>query len=199
MARDRSHRIACVTACAIIELFSSATAARAQVDVGTPSEAEAQSMAAKASPELVKGLAKEIGSTPEQAAGAAGVLFSLAKSFLKPEDFAAVSKAVPGMDALLAAAPTGVVGTSGGSTAPSPLLPTPGFASSSSPSPTTGALMAAPDGIASAVAGFKKLGISPEMLAKAVPFLSGYLKKYGGAAVASMLGGLFKGSGKPGK
>jgi hypothetical protein len=31
------------------------------------------------------------------------------------------------------------------------------------------------------------------MIAKAIPFLAGYLKKYGGDAVASLLGGLFKG------
>jgi hypothetical protein len=101
MARYHSHRIAGVTVCAIVGLFSLATTAWAQVDFGTPSEAEAQSKAAKASPELVNGLAKELGSTPEQAAGAAGLLFSLAKSVLKPEDFAAMSKEVPGMDALI--------------------------------------------------------------------------------------------------
>jgi hypothetical protein len=50
--------------------------------------------------------------------------------------------------------------------------------------------MAAPDGMA--WAGLSKLGIKPEMIAKAVPFLSGYLKKYGGAAVGGLLGGLFK-------
>ena len=60
--------------------------------------------AAKASPELVGALSKEIGATPEQAAGAAGSLFGLAKSRLKAEDFAQVSKAVPGMDSLLKAA-----------------------------------------------------------------------------------------------
>ena len=195
MARYRSHRIACVTVCAIVGLFSSSTTAGAQAAVGTPSEAEAQSTAAKASPELVNGLAKELGSTPEQAAGAAGVLFSLAKSLLKPEDFTALSKAVPGMDALLAATPKGVVGT----TTPSPLTLTPGFASSS-PSPATGATMAVPDnGMASAVAGFSKLGFGPDMIAKAVPFLSGYLKKYGGAGLGSLLGGLFKGAGTLGK
>ena len=35
--------------------------------------------AAKASPELVGALSKELGATPEQAAGAAGSLFGLAK------------------------------------------------------------------------------------------------------------------------
>lgn len=53
--------------------------------------------------------------------------------------------------------------------------------------------MAAPDGTASAVAGLAKLGIKPEMIAKALPYVSGYLKKYGGAALGSLLGGIFKG------
>ena len=61
----------------------------------------AQSAAAKASPELVGTLSKEIGATPEQAAGAAGSLFGVAKSRLKPEEFSKVAAAVPGMDALL--------------------------------------------------------------------------------------------------
>jgi hypothetical protein len=69
--------------------------------------------AAKASPDLVSALSKELGSTPEQAAGAAGSLFELAKSRLKPDDFAQISKAVPGMDSLLKAAPS-VTGGAGG-------------------------------------------------------------------------------------
>ena len=185
MAQHGTHRIACVTVYAILWLLSSATIARAQIDFTKPPEAEAQAAAAKANPELVNGLAKELGSTPEQAAGAAGVFFSLAKSLLKPEDFAAMAKAVPGMDALLAATPAGVVVT------PSALTQTPGFASS--PSATSGAMMAAPDGMTSAVGGLSKLGIKPEMIAKALPYLSGYLKKYGGAALSSLLGGIFKG------
>ncbi len=48
-----------------------------------------------ANPELVGQLAKELGSTPAQAEGAAGSLFGLAKSRLKPEEFAQVAKAVP--------------------------------------------------------------------------------------------------------
>ena len=179
------HRLSRVAAYAVVGLLSSATAARAQLDFRTPSEAEA--VAVKSSPELVQGLAKELGSTPEQAAGAAGLLFGIAKSILKPEDFAAVSKVVPGMDALLAAMPPGVVGTSGES-AVRPSTLTPGFASSSS----TPAMTLAPDGVTSAFAGLSKLGIKPEMITKAIPFLSGYLKKYGGDAMGSLLGGLFK-------
>src|SRR5690349_5032778 len=70
--------------------------------------------AAKASPELVSALGKELGVQPEQADGAAGTLFGVAKSRLSPTDFGTVSAAVPGMDALLKAAPSGdAVGTSG--------------------------------------------------------------------------------------
>src|SRR4029450_3665653 len=70
--------------------------------------------AAKASPDLVGALSKELGSSPGQAAGAAGTLFGPAKSRLKPEEFGQIPKAVPGMDALLRASPAAAaVGTSG--------------------------------------------------------------------------------------
>jgi hypothetical protein len=170
-------------------LLSCPTAALAQIGFGIPSPAEALSNAAKASPELADGLARELGSTPEQAAGAAGVLFGIAKSLLKPEDFDRVAKAVPGMDALLAAVPAGVLDSGVPAALPGSIF-SPGFASSSSAAP--GLTMAAPDGMASAVSGFSKLGIKPDMIVKAIPFLSEYLKKYGGAALGSVLGGLFK-------
>ena len=191
MARYGPPQIACVVVCAIVGSFSSATAVRAQVAPATPSDAAARSAAAKASPELVNGLAKEFGSTPEQAAGAAGVLFSLAKSVLPPADFAAMSKDVPGIDALLAATPAGVPGAPGST--PTRSMLTPGIASSPS-----GGSMAASDGISSAAAGISNLGIKPEMIMKALPFLSGYLKKYGGAALGSLFERLFKGAGKAG-
>jgi hypothetical protein len=190
MTPYRLHRSSVVALCAIVGVLSCTTTARAQVDFAASSQGEALSTAAKASPELADGLAKELGSTPEQAAGAAGVLFAVAKSFLKPEEFAELAKAVPGMDALLAAVPAGVVGAPGELAALPGSTFTPGFASSSSSTP--GMTMASPDGMASAVTGFSKLGIKPEMIAKAIPFLSGYLKKYGGGALGSLLGGLFK-------
>jgi hypothetical protein len=189
MTLYRFHRISCLAVCAIIGLFSSTTASRAQVDFGTPPTAEALSTAAKASPELVDGLARELGSTPEQAAGAAGLVFGIAKSLLKPEDFAAMAKAVPGMDALLAASPTGLAGSAGSAASPK-LTFTPGIASSSSSTP--GMTTATSDGMTTALSGLSKLGIKPEMIAKAIPFLSGYLKKYGGAKIGEILGGLFK-------
>jgi len=181
----------------MVGVCSSATAAHGQTNF-SPQQTEALSAAANASPDFVKGLAKELGSTPEQAAGAAGVLFVITKALLKPEDFAQVEKAVPGMDALLAAVPADVVGTSGAT--PSSFTPTAGFASSppsavtmpSSASATAGTPITAQNWIGSAIAGFMKMGVKPDMIAKAVPYLSGYLKKHGTAGLGSLIGGLLK-------
>ena len=75
----------------------------------------ATAAAALASPELVGALSKELGVNLEQSAGAAGTLFGVAQSRLKPEEFSQVSNAVPGMEALLKAAPTSgaAIGTTG--------------------------------------------------------------------------------------
>jgi len=135
-----------------------------------PSQAAAA--AAKASPELVGALSKEIGATPEQAAGAAGALFGLAKSRLKADEFTQIATAVPGMDSLLKAAP-----------------------STGSPIGTTGGLPAAAGaatGLASAASAFSKLGLQPEMVSKAVPVLTQFVTKSGGSQVGSLLAGALK-------
>src|SRR5262245_14558818 len=99
---------------ASLVLLSLSTGSAAVAYAAQDVTAAAQEAAAKASPELVGALSKEIGGTPAQSAGAAGALFGLAKSRLKPAEFGQVSKAVPGMDALLKAAPAlgGAAGTS---------------------------------------------------------------------------------------
>lgn len=137
-----------------------------------PAAAEEAAAAVKASPDLVNALSKEMGSTPEQAAGAAGALFGVAKSRLKPDEFTQVSKAVPGMDSLLKAAPiaSAAVGTSGG----------------------LGQLAGSAGGLASAAAAFSKLGLKPDMVAKAVPVLTSFVSKSGGAGVGSLLAGVLK-------
>lgn len=132
------------------------------------SSAEAMA-AAKASPDLVGALSKEIGSTPEQAAGAAGTLFGVAKSKLKADEFSQIATAVPGMDSLLKAAP----GASG----------------------TTGALSqlgGGASGLAAAASSFSKLGLSPDMVSKAVPVLTSYVTKSGGSKAGSLLAGALK-------
>jgi hypothetical protein len=139
-----------------------------------PAESAAASAAAQASPDLVGALSKELGSTPEQAAGAAGALFGVAKSRLKADEFAQVSSAVPGMNALLKAAPAappgGAVGTAG----------------------ALGQVSGATGGLASAASAFSKLGLSPDMVGKAVPVLTSFVTKSGGANVGTLLAGALK-------
>jgi hypothetical protein len=130
-----------------------------------------------ANPELIEELSKEIGGTAAQASGAAGALFGLAKTRLKPEEFAKVAGAVPGMDTLLAAAPA-VAGTAG-SGAAGALAKAAGGAS-------------ALGGLATVAPAFEKLGLKPEMAMKAVPVLTKYVTKSGGAEVASLLAGALK-------
>jgi hypothetical protein len=130
------------------------------------------SAAAKASPELCGALSKEIGATPEQAAGAAGALFTVAKSRLKSEEFSRVSNAVPGMGSLLKAAPA--VGAGGGA--------------SGALSQLTGQAA----GLAAAASAFSKLGLSPNLVAKAVPVLTSFVTKSGGADVGKLLAGALK-------
>ena len=126
--------------------------------------------AASASPELVGQLSKELGATPEQAAGAAGSLFSVAKSRLKPEDFSKVASAVPGMDSLLKASPSASSGAAGA---------------------LAGAAGSA-GGLAGAVSAFSKLGLKPELVSKAVPVLTSFVTKSGGADVGKLLAGALK-------
>jgi hypothetical protein len=132
--------------------------------------ASAEAMAAaKARPDLLGALSKEIGSTPEQASGAAGTLFGVAKSKLEADEFSQIATAVPGMDSLLEAAPA----ASGGTGALSQLG---GGAS----------------GLAAAASSFSKLGLSPDMVSKAVPVLTSYVTKSGGSKVGGLLAGALK-------
>src|SRR4051794_23957152 len=104
----------CVTLVGVAVLMTGVHAATRIQGGGATASSAAAAAAAKSSPELVGALSKELSATPEQAAGAAGALFGVAKSRLKPEEFSQVSKSVPGMSSLLKAAPAmGAVGTSG--------------------------------------------------------------------------------------
>jgi hypothetical protein len=159
--------------CVALAVTAAGAGAQAPTDLVKKADmsSKAASAAAKAIPELVGALSQELSATPEQAAGAAGSLFGIAKSRLKPEEFAQVAKAVPGMDSLLKAAPAlaSVAGTTGA---------LPGAGGSA--------------GLASAATAFSKLGLQPDMVAKAVPVLTNFVSKSGGADVASLLSGVLK-------
>jgi hypothetical protein len=159
----RQTRLGVVSVALVVAVSAPADARQADAAKQTISAAAA---AAKASPDLVSALAKEIGGTSEQAAGAAGAIFGLAKSKLKPEEFSQVSKAVPGMDMLLKAAPAmGAVGGQAG---------------------------AALTGLAGLGSAFSKLGLKPDMVGKAIPVLTSFVTKSGGASVGSLLAGVLK-------
>jgi Protein of unknown function VcgC/VcgE (DUF2780) len=158
------------TVCVAVLLAPALVAA--QTPAPTPEEIKAS-----ANPELIGDMTKEMGITVPQASGAAGALFGLAKTRLKAEDFTKVASAVPGIDSLMAAAPA-VAGTSGS-------------AATGALSKATGAAGAL-GGLASVAPAFDKLGLKPEMAAKAVPILTNYVTKTGGKEVASLLAGVLK-------
>ncbi len=141
------------------------------IALGTAAPAAAQaSAAAKASPELVQDLSSALSSTPDQAAAAAGILFGVAKSRLKPAEFSQVAKAVPGMNALLKAAPATGGGASGA------LSQLSGSAAS----------------LAGAAAAFSKLGLSPDLVSKAASVITSFVTKSGGAPVGNLLASALK-------
>jgi hypothetical protein len=123
-----------------------------------------------ASPELVGQLASELAITPRQAEGAAGTLFGVAKSRLKPADFAKVAASVPNMDGLLAAAPAM---TSGASV---------------DPAGGVGGL----GGMAAAAGTLSKLGLKPETISKLTPTLVKAVQSKGGAEVGQLLASALK-------
>jgi hypothetical protein len=98
-------------------------------------------------------------------------LFGVAQSRLKPEEFGRVSKAVPGMSALLKAAPKADTGGIGGAL-----------------SKATGSA----SGLAAAASAFSKLGLKPDLVSKAVPVLTSLVSKSGGADVGTLLAGVLK-------
>jgi len=154
----------CVGFIAVFALAGSGLASQAPQDLAK----QAASAAASANPELIGNLSTELGSTPEQAAGAAAALFGVAKSRLKPEEFSQIASAVPGMDSLLKAAPA--------TTAPQGL----------------GGGLGGVTGLGSVSSAFTKLGLKPEMVSKAVPVLTSYVSKVGGPTVGSLLAGALK-------
>ena len=168
MTRQRSLAIAGVT---LFVLWAAGDLA-AGATTSQSGAAAALSAAAQSSPELVAALSKELGATPAQAAGAAGTLFGVAKSRLKPNDFSQVAKAVPGMDSLLKAAPSAaaVIGTSG----------------------ALSQLAGSGGGLAGAASSFSKLGLKPEMVTKAIPVLISFVTKSGGADVGKLLASVLK-------
>jgi hypothetical protein len=111
---------------------------------------------------LVDDLTKNLSLKPEQAMGAAGSVFSLAKSKMNAADFTKLAGGFPEMDSLLSAAPK---------------------ASSSA----TGALGSAAGGAVGLASQFSSLGISPETATKVVPEVLNFVKAKQGDEMMGLL------------
>ncbi len=135
----------------------------------TPQDPAPPAAAAPANAELVGQLTDQLKISPQQAEGAAGALFGLAKTKLSPADFGKVSASVPGMDGLLKAAPA--LDAKAGALA---------------------ALGGQAGGLASLAGSFSKLGLKPEMALKTAPILTDFVGQKGGAEVAGLLAGVLK-------
>jgi hypothetical protein len=142
-------------------------------DAPAPAAAAEPTIEQTASPELVGALAKETGVTPKQAQGAAGALFSVAKTKLTAGDFAKVAGVVPNMDGLLKVA------------APAD----PKMAAVAALAGSAGGGLGT---MASAVSAMSKLGLKPETIAKMAPALIKVVQGKGGAEVAGLLAGALK-------
>ncbi len=115
--------------------------------------------------ELTDLLTKQLGVKEAQAQGGAGLLFKLAKDKLGAGDFSKVSSAVPGMDGLLAAAPSGGGGMLGG----------------------LGKMFGGGGGLAGVAGGFSKLGLDSGMVAKFVPIILQFVQSKGGDGAKGLL------------
>jgi len=139
------------------------------VQSGENAVADVKSIAEQGS--LTDTLVKKLGITSEQAQGGAGALFQVAKGMLDAGQFADISKAVPGLDSLLSAAPkqSGVLSGLAGSVSSA--------LGDNSPY----------GNLAGLAATFKGLNLSPDMVAQFVPVVVDYVRTSGGALTAKML------------
>ncbi|MCU7927808.1 MAG: DUF2780 domain-containing protein [Candidatus Thiodiazotropha sp. (ex Dulcina madagascariensis)] len=126
--------------------------------------------------ELVQQLIAGAGVDQQQAEGGAGLLFGRVKEQLSSGDFSKVAEAVPGVESLIGAAPSGGGGLGG-------LL---------------GGMASALGGkelgnLASLASGFSQLGLDAGMIGKFVPIVLGFLQNQGGEGLAALVGKVLQG------
>lgn len=129
--------------------------------------------------ELMQLLTQNLGVSEEQAQGGAGLLFKLAKDKLGDGDFQQVASAVPGIDGLMDAAPSGGGGLMGALG---------GIASSLGVGGGGGKL----GGLASLAGGFSKLNLDSGMVGKFIPVILSFVQSKGGDTVKNLLAGVLK-------
>jgi Protein of unknown function VcgC/VcgE (DUF2780) len=156
-------------------LLSTGTVVKQNPAVGLSGNIVGTAPVASQAPSLVDILVRQLGITPEQAAGGAGAIFSMAKQGMSPTDFSQVIKAVPGMNQYLAAAPSQTAPTYG-------MADLMGAAGSA-----LGGSGSALGNMASLVASFQSLGLNFGMVSQFIPVILQYAQTQGGAATMSLL------------
>jgi hypothetical protein len=122
--------------------------------------------------ELVNDLASKLSLKPEQALGAAGAVFALAKSKMTATDFTKLASGFPEMESLLKAAPSTSAAPSGSGT---------------SDAMSAAAAMMGQSGAAGLLTQFGKLGIPIEAAAKIVPEVLSFVKGKQGDEMMGLL------------
>lgn len=117
-------------------------------------------------------LVSQLSVSQQQALGGAGALFQVAKQNMEPQAFSTLSQSVPGMNAMLAAAPT-----------PSDPISSLAGSLSSMMGDTDNTLGTA----ASLATSFKELNLSPEMVGQFIPIMTEYVKNTSGQVTANLL------------
>lgn len=124
-------------------------------------------------PGLTDLLTGRLGISPQQATGAAGAVFGLARQRMAPASFGQLARTVPGMNQYLAAAPRVPYGVPSGLAG------------------TAGALLGNQGGTLGSLAvlagAFQSLGLNYDMIGQLVPVLLQYVQTQGGAGTMGLL------------
>ena len=117
-------------------------------------------------------LVSQLNVSQQQALGGAGALFQVAKQNMEPQAFSTLSQSVPGMEAMLGAAPT---------------TSDPVSSLTSSLSSMMGDTNNTLGTVASLASSFDQLNLSPEMVGQFIPILTEYVKNTSGQVTANLL------------
>lgn len=142
---------------------SAAQSGRQIIDTGTA----AANTAATNQIALVDILMRQLGISQQQALGGAGAIFQVAQGTMNPQAFATLSQSVPGMNAMLNAAPA-----------------SPGLGGLSS---MMGGNNSTLGNMALLAASFQQLDLSPNLVGQFIPIVTNYVSQTSGQMTANLL------------
>lgn len=117
-------------------------------------------------------LTRQLGISQQQALGGAGAIFQVAQASMTPQAFSALSQSLPGMNAMLSAAPV----------MRSPILGLNEHVSS-----MIGGAGTTLNSAASLAASFQQLNLAPEMVGQFIPIMTDYVRNTSGQVTVDLL------------